>query len=132
MRRGALFPPRAALRRRMQSEPTTRPTHAEGMVWVPGGTFRMGSDKHYPEKAPANKVKVGAFWIDQHTVPNREFQRFVDATGPVTFAKKPANPADYPGAKPELLVPSSVMFLRTAGPVDLRNPYQWWTYVAGA
>ena len=22
------------------------------MIWIPGGTFRMGSDKHYPEEAP--------------------------------------------------------------------------------
>jgi formylglycine-generating enzyme len=104
----------------------------EEMVRIPGGTFLMGSDHHYPEEAPAHKVKVRGFWMDPHTVTNREFQRFVEETGHVTLAEKPANAADYPGAKPEMLVPSSVMFRRTAGPVDLRNPYHWWTYVAGA
>jgi formylglycine-generating enzyme len=102
------------------------------MIWIPGGTFRMGSDHHYPEEAPAHKVKVRGFWIDPRTVTNREFERFVEATGHVTLAEKPADPADYPGAKPELLAPSSVMFQKTAGPVDLRNPYNWWIYVAGA
>ena len=108
------------------------PVRPDGMAWIPGGTFRMGSDAHYPEEAPAHKVKVGAFWMDTRTVTNREFERFVAATGHVTLAEKPANPDDYPGARPELLAPSSVMFRRTPGPVDLRNPYLWWTYVAGA
>jgi formylglycine-generating enzyme required for sulfatase activity len=92
----------------------------------------MGSDRHYPEEAPAHNVKVPGFWIDRHTVTNAEFARFVDDTGYVTVAERPANPADYPGANPDLLVPSSVMFKKAAGPVDLRNPYNWWTYVAGA
>src|SRR5215471_20000031 len=113
------------------SPPPGKPP-AEGMVWIPAGTFLMGSDRHYPEEAPAHKVTVNGFWMDRHTVTNREFKRFVDATGHVTLAERPANAADYPGAKPELLVPSSVMFKKTAGPVDLRNPYNWWTYVAGA
>jgi sulfatase modifying factor 1 len=103
-----------------------------GMAWIPGGTFLMGSDRHYPEEAPAHKVKVPGFWMDPYTVTNRDFQRFVDATGHVTLAERPANAEDYPGAKPELLVPSSVVFRKSAGPVDLRNPHNWWTYVAGA
>ena len=105
---------------------------AENMVWIPGGTFLMGSDRHYPEEAPAHKVKVPGFWIGAYAVTNAEFARFVDATGYVTVAERPADPADYPGAQPELLVPASVVFKRTRGPVDLSNPYNWWTYVAGA
>jgi formylglycine-generating enzyme required for sulfatase activity len=111
---------------------TTVAAPADTMVWIPGGTFRMGSDRHYPEEAPAHKVKVGGFWMSPHTVTNAEFSRFVGETGYVTMAERPANPADYPDAKPELLVPSSVVFQKTSGPVDLRNPYNWWTYVAGA
>ena len=102
------------------------------MIRIPGGTFLMGAARHYPEDAPAHKVSVGAFAIDAHAVTNREFKAFVDATGHVTSAERPVDPALYPGAKPELLVPSSVMFAKTAGPVDLRNPYNWWTYVPGA
>ena len=104
----------------------------EGMVWVPGGTFTMGSDEHYPEEAPAHRVMVDGFWMDRHTVTNREFGRFIDATGYVTLAERPANPDDYPGALPELLQPSSTVFSRPLGPVDMRNHYNWWAYVRGA
>src|SRR5262249_784194 len=112
-----------------------RSAHAaspHNMMWIPGGTFRMGSDRHYPEEAPAHKVKVDGFWMSRHTVTNADFSRFVEETGHVTLAERPADPADYPGAQPELLVPSSVVFAKTKGPVDLRNPYNWWTYIAGA
>jgi len=105
---------------------------AAGMILIDGGTFLMGSDSHYPEESPAHKVSVDAFWIDQSVVTNDEFAQFVEATGYVTLAERPANPADYPGADPAMLVPSSVVFMPTPGPVDLRAPYQWWHYVAGA
>jgi sulfatase modifying factor 1 len=102
------------------------------MCFVPGATFRMGSDHHYPEEAPSHLVTVDGFWMDRHTVTNREFDRFVRSTGYVTLAERPVDPALYPGAKPELLVPSSVVFAKPPAPVDLRNAYNWWRYVAGA
>ncbi|MCW5620144.1 MAG: SUMF1/EgtB/PvdO family nonheme iron enzyme [Burkholderiales bacterium] len=102
------------------------------MVWIPGGTFMMGSDHHYAEEAPAHKVSVDGFWMDRYTVTNLEFRRFVDETGYVTLAEKPANAADYVDAKPELLLPSSVMLSKASGSVDLHDPYNWWTYVPGA
>ncbi|HKQ24897.1 MAG TPA: formylglycine-generating enzyme family protein [Burkholderiales bacterium] len=114
---------------------TPLPSRNDGIakaIWIPGGSFTMGSNDHYPEEAPAHKVTVGAFWMDAHTVTNREFKKFVDETGYVTLAERPANPDDYPGAKPEMLVPSSVMFKKSSGPVDLSNHYNWWIYVAGA
>jgi sulfatase modifying factor 1 len=104
----------------------------EGMVWIPEVTFLMGSNDHYPEEKPAHKVSAPGFWMDRHTVTNREFQAFVEEAGHVTLAERPANPDDYPGAKPELLAPSSVLFKKSAGPVDLRNHFNWWIYVAGA
>ncbi|WP_378943824.1 formylglycine-generating enzyme family protein [Mesorhizobium sp. ANAO-SY3R2] len=103
-----------------------------GMVWIPGGEFRMGSNDHYPEEAPVHRIKVDGFWIDKFTVTNRDFERFVAETGHVTLAEKPANPDDYPGALPNLLVPSSTMFRKPGGPVNLSNHYNWWVYVAGA
>jgi formylglycine-generating enzyme required for sulfatase activity len=111
--------------------PQTKPEFV-GMVRIPRGTFLMGSDKHYPEEAPAHEVTVDAFWMDVHTVTNAEFARFVEATGYVTLAEKPADPALYPGAKPELLAPSSVVFHRPQGAVDMSNAYNWWAYVQGA
>ena len=81
---------------------------AENMVWVPGGTFLMGSDRHYPEEAPAHRVTVDGFWMDRTPVTNRQFRRFVEETGYTTFAEIAPDPAQYPGALPEMLQPASV------------------------
>jgi formylglycine-generating enzyme required for sulfatase activity len=102
------------------------------VTWIAGGTFRMGSDNHYPEEAPAHEVTVAGFWMDQYAVTNAQFSRFVEQTGYVTSAERGPNPEDYPGAKPELLVPASVVFRRPLFKVDLSNHYNWWTYVPGA
>jgi len=110
--------------------PDSRP--GPDMVWIPGGTFLMGSDDHYPEEAPVHRVTVGGFWMDRHTVTNAEFARFVRKTGYLTVAEQAPDPADYPGAKPELLVPAATVFRQPPHRVDLRNHYNWWTYVPGA
>src|SRR5882672_7673242 len=102
------------------------------MVWIPSGAFMMGSDRHYPEEAPAHSVSVGGFWMDKYTVTNKRFRRFVEATGHVTLAERPPNPADYPGAKPELLGAASVVFRKPRRRVDLHDHHIWWTYVPGA
>ena len=107
------------------------PPHA-GMVWVPGGTFLMGSDQHYPEEAPAHPVTVEGFWMDRCAVTNAEFRRFVEATRYVTVAEQAPDPAAYPGADPALLVPGSAVFRKPKGPVPLDDPYQWWFTVPGA
>jgi sulfatase modifying factor 1 len=104
----------------------------EGMVHVEGGTFRMGSDRFYPEEAPVREVSVNSFWIDPRTVTNSEFSKFVRTTGYVTVAERPLNPAEYPGAPPENLVPGALVFHMTSGPVDLRDFSQWWSWVIGA
>jgi formylglycine-generating enzyme len=104
----------------------------ERMVWIPGGTFLMGSDAFYPEERPAHRVTVDGFWMDDHPVTNAEFRRFVEATGYVTVAERAPDPADYPGVDPALLVPGSLVFRRPPRPVSL-NAYQaWWAYVPGA
>src|SRR5262245_47640277 len=96
-----------------------------GMIWIPGGTFRMGSDAHYPEEAPAHPVTVHGFWMDETTVTNRRFAEFVAATGYVTTAEEAPNPRDYPGALPHLLHAGSLVFTPPAGPVDLDDASQW-------
>jgi formylglycine-generating enzyme len=63
------------------------------MVFIPGGTFRMGSDHHYPEEAPSHRMSVDSFWIDRTPVTNRQFKAFVRATGHVTTAEVPPDPA---------------------------------------
>ena len=102
------------------------------MIEIPAGTFRMGSDDHYPEEAPTHQVSVDAFSISATTVTNEQFAAFVDATGYVTVAERPLDPADYPGAPPENLVAGSLVFTMTPGPVDLRHLSQWWTWTPGA
>jgi formylglycine-generating enzyme len=112
---------------------TSRPGRPpqKGMVWIPGGTFTMGSDRHYPEEAPARAVSVDGFWIDPYAVTNKQFQRFVKDTGYVTVAERTPKPEDYPGALPELLVAGSLVFQQPLHPVDLQT-CSWWVYVAGA
>jgi formylglycine-generating enzyme len=104
----------------------------QGMVRIAGGEFLMGSDRYYPEEAPVHGVRVAEFWIDRYTVTNQDFARFVDETAYVTLAERPVNPEDYPGALPELLTPSSSIFRKPSGQVDMRNPYNWWFYERGA
>src|SRR6476619_1840450 len=60
------------------------PIAHKDMVAVPGGTFAMGSQHHYPEERPVHQVAVDGFLMDEHPVTNAEFRRFVKATGHVT------------------------------------------------
>ena len=109
-----------------------RPAPPKGMVWVPGGTFTMGSESFYPDEAPLREVSVDGFWMDEHPVTVAEFRRFVKATGHVTNAEKAPDAADYPDADPELLVPGSLVFTPPPGPVDLRDFRNWWAWIPGA
>ncbi len=102
------------------------------MVWIPGGTFRMGSDEFYPEEAPTREVDVDGFWMDETPVTNAEFERFVEDAGYTTLAERDPDPANYPGSDPADLVPGSAVFTSPDGPVDLRDPSGWWEYVPGA
>src|SRR3954452_25127239 len=102
------------------------------MVWIPGGEFGMGSDRHYPEERPVHRVSVSGFWIDRSPVTNGELARFVEETGYVTLAEAPPNPADYSGALPEMLYAGSLVFVKPGGPVDQRKIANWWHYVRGA
>ena len=92
----------------------------------------MGSDHHYPEERPTRRVSVEPFLLDRHPVTNREFASFVKDTGYVTVAERPIDPALYPGAPRENLVPGSLVFTRTSGPVNLRDYTNWWTWTPGA
>jgi sulfatase modifying factor 1 len=103
-----------------------------GMVWVPGGTFLMGSDRHYAEEAPAHPVTVDGFWMDRCALTNAEFRRFVDATGYVTLAEQPPDPERYPDALPERMVAGSSVFVRPQQGVDMRDAYNWWQWVPSA
>jgi sulfatase modifying factor 1 len=108
------------------------PARQLDMIPIPGGIFRMGSDRHYPEEAPVHRVSVDAFLIDRTPVTNRQFKAFVKATGHVTLAETPPDPKSYPGALPHMLYPGSLVFAPPPRPVDLRNWGEWWTFQKGA
>ena len=102
------------------------------LIELPGGEFRMGSTSFYPEEAPIHTVTVAPFAIERHPVTNAEFAEFVDATGYVTVAEKPLDPALYPGVAQEDLLPGALVFRPTAGPVNLEDWRQWWDWAPGA
>ena len=103
----------------------------DGIRHVPGGAFQMGSDRFYPEEAPVRRVQVDGFWIDETPVTNRDFARFVAATGHITLAEIAPDPKDYPGMDPASALPGSLLFQRTRGPVDLADYSQWWHFSFG-
>lgn len=102
------------------------------MVWIPGGLYRMGSDKHYPEERPVHRVRVDGFWMDRYPVTNARFERFVNATGYTTIAEVPPDAAAYPDAVPEMMFAGSLVFIQPSARVDRTDIRQWWHYVRGA
>jgi formylglycine-generating enzyme required for sulfatase activity len=103
-----------------------------GMKRIEGGTFRMGSDDHYPEEKPVHRVTVGSFWMDETPVTNAQFRKFVAATGHVTFAEIAPRAEDYPGALPEMLKAGSLAFTPPKGRFDSSQFLSWWDFTFGA
>jgi formylglycine-generating enzyme len=110
-----------------ESDPQAPP----GMVWIPGGTFAMGSTAS-PESQPVHEVRVDGFFMDETEVTNAEFERFVNATGYLTVAERIPSAADFPGIPPEQLVAGSVVFSPPPEAVPLHAPLRWWSFVPGA
>ena len=104
----------------------------DDMIWIEGRTFEMGSDRAYPEEAPAHPVAVDGFWIDATPVTNRQFAAFVKATDYVTVAEKAPDPKDYPGALPNMLRAGSLVFTPPKGPLNGNDISQWWSFKFGA
>ena len=104
------------------------------MTRIDPGTFQMGCECFYPEEAPVHPVAVGcAFWIDTRPVTVREFRHFKSA--PPTTSRSPSVGPTLPitpGIDPRLLVPGSLVFQGTAGPVRLDDFRAWWEFVPGA
>jgi formylglycine-generating enzyme len=110
----------------------TETTSRGPMIWVPGGSCLMGSDRFYREERPVHRESVGGFWMDPHPVTNAQFRHFVSATGYVTVSERQPDPAMYTDAVPSLVVPGSLVFRKPNGPVDLRDNRAWWEYLPGA
>jgi sulfatase modifying factor 1 len=122
-----------------ESQPSAAP---EGMVWIPGGEFTMGTDdvQSYDHERPAHRVHVPGFWMSQTEVTNEQFKKFVDATGYKTVAErkpewnelKKSLPPGTPAPPDSLLVPGSLVFFTPSAPVTLNDFSQWWAFVPGA
>ncbi len=87
---------------------------------VPGGEFLMGSAE-YPEEGPVRQVRVEPFLIDEFTVSNAEFDRFVTAAGHRTGAEQHGGSFVFAGLLPDDFPPTRGV---TAAP--------WWREVEGA
>jgi sulfatase modifying factor 1 len=114
-----------------QNKPTIDAANTNGMKWISGGDFQMGTAE-YQDAQPIHQVHLDGFWMDEQEVTNAQFAAFVKATHYVTIAERPLDPKDYPGVPLEQLVPGSAVFLPSKEKVDLDNIQQWWKYVPGA
>ena len=124
------------------------PAWTNNMVWIPSGTFWMGSDDGQNDERPMHQVTIDGFWMDKTEVTNEQFEKFVRATGYVTIAERKPDPKDFPGVPEEKLVPGSVVFtapslaelnreraaegLEKLSEVPLDDHFLWWRYVPGA
>lgn len=111
---------------------TVRADDADDLMRIEGGRLLMGSAAFFPEEAPVHEVAVEPFALDRCAVTNRQFADFVEATGYVTLAERPLDPADFPEADLASLEPGSMVFKATTGPVDLNDWRQWWHWMPGA
>src|SRR3954469_19651757 len=77
---------------RMRSHRTVMAA-SDGMAFIQGGTFRMGSHAFYPEERPVRELHVEACCIDRHPVTVAGFRQFVKDTGYITRAERPLDPS---------------------------------------
>lgn len=125
-------------------QPESKPPVAtpDGMVWIPGGVFTMGTraTTNQRNEQPAHVVQIDGFFLDEHEVTNRQFREFVAATGYVTVAErkpvweelKAQLPPDTPEPPADLLVPGSLVFTPPEHAVPLNDVSRWWTWTPGA
>ncbi len=123
-------------------ESSNKITSENGMVLIPAGKLNMGADDQQadPNEYPKHKVQLDAFWMDVTEVTNKQFSKFIDATGYVTVAERAINwdsmklslPEGTPRPPDSLLQPGSLVFFSTAQPVPLNDPSRWWRWVPGA
>ncbi len=102
------------------------------MVWIPGGSFEMGSNDAFADERPVHEVTLRGFWMDATEVTNADFAEFVDATGYVTVAERIPDAATLPGATPEDLVPGSVVYRGARPNENVESVYQLWEFLPGA
>jgi formylglycine-generating enzyme required for sulfatase activity len=109
------------------------PAPPEGMVFIKGGTFSMGSTDGPSDERPVHEVTVKSFFMDRTEVTNAQFEAFTKATKYLTVAERPLSAKDIPGLLPEFEGKTlSLCFRAPKRAVDLRNSMQWWAPVVGS
>ncbi len=103
----------------------------EGMVWIQGGSFNIGSEGHYMEERPVTNVTVTDFCMDKYEVTNAEFARFVKDTGYVTVAERPLSVEEFPNLSEGQRSPGSLVFIAPKEKKQIREG-SWWHWVLGA
>ena len=114
----------------------------QGMVWIPGGEFTMGTDdpESYAIERPAHRVRVDGFWMDETEVTNEQFRKFVEETKYVTTAEKAPDweelkkqvPPGTPKPSADMLVPGSLSFTPPSYSISTEDYSQWWSWKPGA
>lgn len=105
----------------------------EGMTYVPGGTFRMGSDNQkFIEEKAVDDVTVDSFCIDTYEITNSQFAQFVKETGYQTIAERPLSKEQFPNLPDEQRKPGSLVFQPPAEGIERVAYLSWWHWVTGA
>ena len=114
----------------------------EGMVFIKGGEFKMGSadNEGRPDEYPQHQVNLNGFWMDVSEVTNNQFKKFVDATGYITTAEKAPDwedikkqlPPGTPKPADSLLMAASLVFTPPTHAVPLNDVSQWWSWKKAA
>ncbi|MEM8638236.1 MAG: formylglycine-generating enzyme family protein [Cyanobacteria bacterium P01_G01_bin.54] len=111
---------------------TAQPPCPAGMVLIPGGTFTIGSDTHYPSEQSAADVTVEPFCMARHEVTNGEFRAFVEATGYQTIAEQPLPAEQFASLSEAERQPGSLVFQPPSEGIEQVAYLSWWHWVPGA
>jgi formylglycine-generating enzyme required for sulfatase activity len=103
------------------------------MVFIPGGTFTMGSDNpDFVEEQTAADVTVSSFCMEPHEVTNAQFATFVADTGYITVAERPLDQAQFPDLPEDQRAPGSLVFEPPAEGLEQVAYLSWWHWTPGA
>lgn len=111
----------------------TAATCPSDMVYVPGGTFTMGSDNpDFVEEKTAEAVTVSSFCIEPQEVTNAQFAQFVEATGYITVAERPLSKEQFPDLADDDRSPGSLVFQPPEEGLQQVAYLSWWQWTPGA
>ncbi|MCM0593464.1 MAG: formylglycine-generating enzyme family protein [Gloeotrichia echinulata CP02] len=110
----------------------TKNSCPEGMVFIAGGTFNMGSDAHYASEHSAPDITVNSFCMDKYEVTNAKFAQFVKETGYITVAERPLSKEQFPDLSDDVRKPGSLVFQMSEPEAKKIRYLSWWKWTPGA